>query len=83
MKLWGVAIEWLRQEREISIGEMCRRVGMERSQYFRIYYTTKKGPTLHVLNRFLVAHDCTWAEWGQTYDTLVQVRGGTRPGEAV
>lgn len=67
---WGEVLERLRVERGLSIGEICRRAPMERSQYYRICHGAKDGPSFMILDRLLKAMGCTWTEWGRTCDAL-------------
>ena len=71
MKPWGIALERLREERVLSIGELCRGADMERSQYARLCKKFVEGPSIVTMQRLLDAMKCTWAEWGQVYDSVM------------
>lgn len=70
MKLWGQALERLREDRGLSLRDVCYRAGMERPQYRVICYKLVAGPSLDTLDRLLRAMGCTWQDWAEVYDAL-------------
>lgn len=70
LKIWGRVFERLREERGISTTEMCYRARMGLPQYRVICYKLIDGPSVQTIERLLKALDCTWGEWGITYDAM-------------
>lgn len=71
MRPWGVALEYLREQRGIKSSELCYRVRMGPPQYHRICTQLKDGPTMDTLGRLLKALGYSWEEWGRTYDAVL------------
>lgn len=71
MRPWGVALEYLREQRGIKSSELCYRVRMGQPQYHRICTQLKDGPTMDTLGRLLKALGYSWEEWGRTYDAVL------------
>lgn len=71
MTRWGVALEKLRKQWDVrrnSIGELCRRAGIERSEYYRICHKSKLGPSAQKLDTLLRAMGYTWRDWARALE---------------
>lgn len=67
---WGQALETLRtrwRAERNTIGELCRRAGMERPEYYRICYQSTFGPSVRKLERLLHAMGYSWRDWAEVY----------------
>lgn len=72
LKIWGRVFERVRESRGLSITEMCYRARMGPPQYRVICYKLTDGPSVQTIDRLLKALDCTWGEWGATYDAIAE-----------
>lgn len=74
----GKALEALRERAHLSRGELCRALGWERSQYYRMCVKSKRGPTIEIMNRILNAMEMEWDDWAEAYED-VRVKGRASP----
>ncbi len=63
----GQAFERLRKKAGLSKGDLCRMVGWERPQYYRICEKSLRGPSVETIERFLNALHLSWNDWAIAY----------------
>jgi len=64
MKLttWGKALELLRDQRGFNKSELQRRK-IVRRQHYNDMIVSKRGPSVSLLDRFLLRMGLTWDDW--------------------
>lgn len=91
MTKWGLTLETLRKRWDPggtdpdrnSIGELCRRAGIERSEYFRICHKSKFGPSVSKVINLLHAMGYSWIDWAITLEGSAHIKPDTKAKLAV
>lgn len=68
--VWGMALERLREKKDLTPAEICRVTKIDDTQYYEICYKLRDWPSGETIKRLLIAMGLTWEEWGQMLDTV-------------
>ena len=67
---WGKVLEQLRMRKNISQGELARKMIIGKDEYYRLC-RSKRGPTIATLDALLQGMGCTWHDWAIAYETTI------------
>lgn len=68
--VWGMALERLREQKYLTITEVCQLAKIEDNKYHEICYKLKDWPSGETISRLLASLGLTWEEWGQMLDAV-------------